>query len=72
MLEKGVSERLDMSVCVCVCCGGWVGRSLVMQIVTDLDKDCEFYFNEKHLKTMKPEGNLHFKDTFVAEIRRMD
>ena len=40
-----------------------------MQIVTDLDKDCEFYFNEKPLKTLKPEGNLHFKDTFVAEIR---
>ena len=26
MLEKGVSERLDMSVCVCVCVLWRVGR----------------------------------------------
>lgn len=37
----------------------------------DLDKDSEFYFNEKLLKTLKPETNLNFK-TFVAAIRRMD
>ena len=43
-----------------------------MQIITDLDKDCEFHFNEKPLKTLKPEGNLHLKGIFVAEIRRMD
>lgn len=40
-----------------------------MQILTDFDKDGEFYFNEKILK---PEGNLHFKDSFVAAIKRMD
>ena len=40
-----------------------------MQILTDLDKDGEFYFNEK---VLKPKGNLRFKDTFVAAIKRMD
>lgn len=57
-------------MCESVCeCWGWVGRSLVMQILTDLDKDGEFYFNEK---VLKPKGNLRFKDTFVAAIKRMD
>lgn len=39
------AERLAMEV----------GRSLVMQTFTDLDKDFELYFSGEPLKTLKPE-----------------